>query len=1396
MSLVIKDNYNTIGIEELNFSSGAFNSLKRAGINTVYDLYSKSDEEIRSIRGCGSAKYTEIIEKRNSLSNEYLDNIIQRREDLKNADFRDIPIDKLGLSLRLHNALKRIGIDTVGQLMQTKESDLRQLRNIGRTSIDELKTVMAAIDSGCNLAEETPVIVEKTVDDYPKKEFDTELLQYLKDNFSFNFQILCDWFGITRQRVSQKLQKRRNPGHWRDRELTDANIESLNQLLQRKVFYLVDGEEKTLFMNNFKGEYAVVFVNSEEVKCFLKEDFSDEICKAIEINRFDTLTEKELNYSIDDGKIIRILKEDHFSPDNPQLFRQMASERRMPVSEYSQFLLGMPYVSGQNSVDDNKIIEFLTANTVAGRTFIPSVSENQWIRSYLSRHGFTTDEFIKFYGFNTAAEDITPEAIDFDDLFESVEEDMEEYECDGEYLYRIFAKNPLIGNELLSEKNKGIIHAKAKKLIDSRVRDSSRRFSLEEEMFVTLSVIEYSKNWISESVENFWSFIAAQYAYLDSSGLVKNIINSCVYDALLKNNRWFVVTSAGYQYKATIVTHAITPRKSWYRFYDFIFDFYINNLNWEYIENDPIIERMIAALSIKFVSDNELDEDIQIGSKCYFFQEGIRKLITLRPHYAAKVISDMIKRIDELIKHVESPAKNYLTVLADDWMKEKIQSLSSNDRRRLSSGERRAIAIDYTRIRATYHLKNDEELIISIPDVRLANSDFRKIHLWVLNSDETIIDDKSIEFYGNELGKTMKGFDISVAKDILRRSVSKRFEFKIILKCDDELIYNSETSLYRDMICFSGNKEIDISDCKKSEYTIFTPSNDNLSVTNAEISEIQNDSIINSWYCQLGDLFTISINDKLMAMESVDDTDGGVSLRCPQTSADITYQESGIRYNTVLGNKNIDIVISNNQDLNKFRLVINNNQISFNSLDSDSIGNNTVFKYVLSGQIDNKYRITIIDLSSGRLLAKKNLYVIDLLDIHFNKPYYFDENDFSEAAVAININNKIVKMQFNKDDKFISIPYLEGDLEIRIPSISIIDNRNIHWSDGNYYWIKDLQQNLFVQVIGPNAVTADFYIDEEKVPYDGAVGYSLGNSLYAYEPEDKNKWVNVYVELSTRYGDRKKYKIGTITYKERFIKKPVLTVAENILAWDKGYGFCGNKQDEIYIEILENTQVIYTEKVDLNSATITNSLTLPVGEYTYSLYKQSSNIFSVERTTLAKGVLYVGNENDLRFKNQRIVIYQATTDTGNASDIPIVDLKTSYIDNIRPILDDEGNQVYEECNTATCPMYTGTLYYVTENSHTRKEYSSITGTTPDGRALLMVNPVKIYYINDSTINITDIDGDGLYYQSIFDREKYKTIYFITDWDPTAPQNRAYRKNYYVADLFSYRKERIKTEQGE
>ena len=49
------------------------------------------------------------------------------------------PIDKLELSLRAYNCLKRAGIHTVEQLRTLSDDDLMQIRNLGRKSIEEIK---------------------------------------------------------------------------------------------------------------------------------------------------------------------------------------------------------------------------------------------------------------------------------------------------------------------------------------------------------------------------------------------------------------------------------------------------------------------------------------------------------------------------------------------------------------------------------------------------------------------------------------------------------------------------------------------------------------------------------------------------------------------------------------------------------------------------------------------------------------------------------------------------------------------------------------------------------------------------------------------------------------------------------------------------------------------------------------------------------------------------------------------------------------------------------------------------------------------------------------------------------------------------------------------------------
>ena len=57
-------------IEELDLSVRAFNCLKRAGINTVGDLASKTAEEMMKVRNLGKKSLEEVVTKLNSLGFE------------------------------------------------------------------------------------------------------------------------------------------------------------------------------------------------------------------------------------------------------------------------------------------------------------------------------------------------------------------------------------------------------------------------------------------------------------------------------------------------------------------------------------------------------------------------------------------------------------------------------------------------------------------------------------------------------------------------------------------------------------------------------------------------------------------------------------------------------------------------------------------------------------------------------------------------------------------------------------------------------------------------------------------------------------------------------------------------------------------------------------------------------------------------------------------------------------------------------------------------------------------------------------------------------------------------------------------------------------------------------
>lgn len=66
-------------------------------------------------------------------------------DDIRSANLEDVTIDRLDLSVRSYNCLKRSGVATLADILNMTESQLRSVRNLGRKSYDEIIRIVSAL---------------------------------------------------------------------------------------------------------------------------------------------------------------------------------------------------------------------------------------------------------------------------------------------------------------------------------------------------------------------------------------------------------------------------------------------------------------------------------------------------------------------------------------------------------------------------------------------------------------------------------------------------------------------------------------------------------------------------------------------------------------------------------------------------------------------------------------------------------------------------------------------------------------------------------------------------------------------------------------------------------------------------------------------------------------------------------------------------------------------------------------------------------------------------------------------------------------------------------------------------------------------------------------------------
>ena len=134
-------------IEVLELSVRSYNCLKRAQINTIEQLLELTESQLSDIRNMGKKSVDEILAVVMNYAGSSDD-----KADLSDTDESecsdnpspppsetdDRPIDIFGFSVRTYNALRREGIRTVQQLIGLSVDDLYAIRNMGKTSVQEV----------------------------------------------------------------------------------------------------------------------------------------------------------------------------------------------------------------------------------------------------------------------------------------------------------------------------------------------------------------------------------------------------------------------------------------------------------------------------------------------------------------------------------------------------------------------------------------------------------------------------------------------------------------------------------------------------------------------------------------------------------------------------------------------------------------------------------------------------------------------------------------------------------------------------------------------------------------------------------------------------------------------------------------------------------------------------------------------------------------------------------------------------------------------------------------------------------------------------------------------------------------------------------------------------------
>jgi len=904
----------------------------------------------------------------------------------------------------------------------------------------------------------------------------------------------------------------------------------------------------------------------------------------------------------------------------------------------------------------------------------------------------------------------------------------------GDTLSRaIFKSYPLLGDYIVGAESYEALFNNAKKAIDQIIKSKENKvpvpeYSLKIHEQITLAVIQIAKEWNNFEEGKFSKYVAMQFGYRDDNGKVWNIITNSLYKAFTMNSRLFIRRERGdREFFETVMVHSFGPARAWFPLLDLLFAFYKDNLEWNYIPGDPLFGRVVDVLKRRFNNAGVSDEEFLIASKSYLLRVGIKRLVQEAPFYCAKLFENIVSRIDQLVNNSASDSRRYSMDLVDKWFIEKISSSSEISEKNHTNKEVTEVALDYKSISPKYIMKSDG-VYLSIPSIRLQNVG-HEAAVASLYADGKLVQTLELTVRGNELGETIRGTKIRISHDYFS---GDNLNITLVISDENGIIYDSDNKLFRKVLTFSDEKEVNQDKLRKESYYFFTSDPAKLTGSNVDIDQYSEGISKVSLHKD----YTLLYAGELISMDILEIKD--LRIVKPDAVNGAIYYLNGREYRIIEPNTLMSIYPGSEALLKRYHVTVNNKTYALSDIFDKNDKNRAVIRF--NEPYVKEYSVKIIDLESNKVVSQDNYYSFDSIECYFDKKIYVSKDEIKSARAKVIINGSEREAIIMPDDQIAIVDYNGGTICFDIPSLMVVYD-NTELSFGRYIIVAGLDDDSAMRFI--NKTGQRFELDYDEHVLDSPKELLLKDMAKQCGGNGKE-----LVDLVIRINDRT-VSVGTLIYKDTFVNGPKLIYSNNELCWDGGMFFIGDNNSVLEVVLNRKGEKKQVFPLYLGETLIAS---FSEGEFKEGNYKWGIRNAS-SKEILYKGRGFLGSTQRARFYDRVININYVTED---------IELSSKRIE-IKPVSIDSINflgTMYVDSEEDVFDVYSGRMYW-TNFYGEKKSYSF---HYDDKRSKYKVNPVKIIYINKRFLRIINDDDEGIY--CYYNDTSRQPGYEITDREPS------------------------------